>query len=92
MRRWLPWFVAAVFVVFCLALAFATYGQNSAGPQPVPAPPPIPPPIDRPYAGTIALSVDLTSVNDRVLKVHETIPVTSGEITLLYPEWLPGTH
>lgn len=94
MCRWLPrsWFVAAVFTVFCLALAVATYGQTSAGPQPVPVPPPTPPPVDRPYAGTIALSVDLTSVNDRVLKVHETIPVTSGEITLLYPAWLPGTH
>ena len=94
MRRWLSWcwFVAAVFTVFCLALAIATYGQDSAGPQPVPAPPPIPPPVDRPYAGTIALSVDLTSVNDRVLNVRERIPVTSGKITLLYPEWLPGTH
>ena len=94
MRRWLSWswFVAAVFTVFCLALAIATYGQDSAGPQPVPAPPPIPPPVDRPYAGTIALSVDLTSVNDRVLNVRKRIPVTPGKITLLYPEWLPGTH
>ena len=94
MRRWLSWswFVAAVFTVFCLALAIATYGQDSADPQPVPAPPPIPPPVDRPYGGTIALIVDLTSVNDRVLNVRERIPVTSGEITLLYPEWLPGTH
>ena len=40
----------------------------------------------------VSLSVDLTNLNDRVLNVHETIPVKPGEITLLYPEWLPGTH
>jgi predicted metalloprotease with PDZ domain len=58
----------------------------------VPLPPLVPAPVDKPYAGTISLSVDLTNVNDRVLNVHETIPVKPGEITLLYPEWLPGTH
>ena len=26
------------------------------------------------------------------MNVHETMPVKAGEITLLYPEWLPGTH
>lgn len=84
--------VAAIFAGFCLTLTSATYGQNSPGPQPVPLPPPVPVPVDRPYAGTISLSVDLTNVNDRVLNVHEKIPVKSGEITLLYPQWLPGTH
>ena len=24
--------------------------------------------------------------------MHETIPVKGRQITLLYPEWLPGTH
>jgi len=68
------------------------YGQNTAGPQPVPLPAPVPAPVDQPYAGTISLSVDLTNVNDRVLNVREAIPVKPGEITLLYPQWLPGTH
>ena len=94
MPRWLfcsrP--VAAVFAAVCLTFTSATYGQNSAGPQPVPLPPLVPTPVDKPYAGTVSLSVDLTNVNDRVLNVHETIPVKPGEITLLYPEWLPGTH
>jgi len=27
-----------------------------------------------------------------VLNVHETIPIKGRNITLLYPEWLPGTH
>ena len=66
--------------------------QNSAGPQPVPMTPPIVAPADTPYPGTISLAVDITNVNDRVLNVHETIPIKGREVTLLYPEWLPGTH
>jgi predicted metalloprotease with PDZ domain len=94
MLRWLfgSRSVATIFAAFCLTLTGATYGQNSTGPQPVPLPPPVPVPVDKPYAGTISLSVDLTNVNDRVLNVYEKIPVKSGEITLLYPQWLPGTH
>lgn len=90
MPRWLFSFLSVAAV--CLTFTSATYGQNSASPQPVPLPPLVPVPVDKPYAGTVSLSVDLTNVNDRVLNVHETIPVTPGEITLLYPEWLPGTH
>ena len=94
MPRWLfgSRSVAAILAAFCLTLTSASYGQNSTGPQPVPLPPPVPVPVDKPYAGTISLSVDLTNVNDRVLNVHEKIPVKPGEITLLYPQWLPGTH
>jgi len=84
-------FVVSIFTI-CLALSSGAQGQNSPGPHPLPPPPPIPSPVDKPYAGTIALSVDLSNVNGRMLNVHETIPVTPGEMTLLYPEWLPGTH
>ena len=91
--------VLTIFAPCCFALALSfpfissTYAQNSAGPQPVPRPAPVPAPADKPYPGTISLSVDLTNVNDRILTVHETIPVKSaGQITLLYPQWLPGTH
>ena len=82
--------VAAAFASLCIVSNI--YGQNSAGPQPVPLSPAVPAPVDAPYAGTISLSIDLTNVNARVLNVQETIPVRSGEITLLYPQWLPGTH
>jgi len=85
-------FVATTFASLCIAFVPSAYGQNSAGPQPVPLPPPIPAPVDAPYAGTISLSVDLTNVNARVLSVRETIPVKPGELMLLYPQWLPGTH
>ena len=94
MPRWLfcSSSVAAILAAVCLTFTSATYGQNAGGPQPVPSAPVVPAPVDKPFAGTVSLSVDLTNVNHRVLNVHETIPVKPGEITLLYPEWLPGTH
>jgi len=72
--------------------ATTAQAQNSPGPQAVPMPPAIVAPADTPFPGTIALLVDVTNVNDRVLSVQETIPVKGRELTLLYPEWLPGTH
>jgi predicted metalloprotease with PDZ domain len=81
---------AALLVVFFLALPMRA--QNSAGPQPAPLPPPILAPADTAYPGTLSLLVDLTNVNDRMMDVHETIPVNGPTVTLLYPEWIPGNH
>ena len=83
---------ASIFAVVCIALTTTIQAQKSPGPQPVPLPPPVLAPADTPYPGTISLLVDVTNLADRVLNVHETIPVRGREITLLYPEWLPGTH
>ena len=83
---------AAVFAALCIALTTTVHAQNSPGPQPVPLPPPTAAPADTPYPGTISLLVDVTNITDRVLNVHETIPITGRDVTLLYPEWLPGTH
>ncbi len=52
-----------------------------------------PPPQDTPYApGTMTLNVDATDTARRIVRVKQTIPVQSGALTLLYPEWLPGNH
>jgi predicted metalloprotease with PDZ domain len=84
-------FASAVALSSILAISTA-FAQKSAGPQPAALPAPIPAPVDQPYPGTISLSVDLTDVSRRILQVHETIPVKPGALTLLYPQWLPGTH
>jgi predicted metalloprotease with PDZ domain len=81
---------AAILAAICIALTATA--QNSPGPQPAPLPTPIAAPADTPYPGTISLLVDVTNVADRILNVHETIPIKGRDITLLYPEWLPGTH
>src|SRR5579863_2139637 len=83
---------AAVFAAVCIALTTTAMAQKSPGPQPVPMPSAIVAPADTPYPGTISLQVDATDVLRRVMNVHEMIPVKGREITLLYPEWLPGTH
>ncbi len=53
----------------------------------------VPPPQDTPYApGTITLDVDATDIARRIVRVKQNIPVRTGALTLLYPEWLPGNH
>ncbi len=83
---------AVVLAALCIALTATAHAQSSPGPQPVPLPAPIAAPADTPYPGTISLLVNVTNVSDRILNVHETIPIKGRDITLLYPEWLPGTH
>jgi predicted metalloprotease with PDZ domain len=74
-------------------LAPLSYPQQYSGPQPVPMPPAIKAPVDEPYpGGTIGLAVSITDVTHRVIKVDETLPVRPGELTLLYPAWIPGNH
>ncbi|MSP39540.1 MAG: M61 family peptidase [Deltaproteobacteria bacterium] len=52
----------------------------------------IPAPQDIAYPGTLSLSVDLTDLERRLFTVRESVPVKPGPLTLLYPQWLPGTH
>ena len=52
----------------------------------------IPTPVDAPYPGIIELDVDATDLDHKIFKVRERIPVASGKVTLLYPQWHLGTH
>src|SRR5919109_2163857 len=38
------------------------------------------------------MKVDLTDLDRRLFTVRESVPVKQGPLTLLYPQWLPGTH
>jgi len=49
-------------------------------------------PRDTPYSGTIEIAVDATDTAQGIFRVHEVIPVRGRELTLLYPEWIPGNH
>ncbi len=40
----------------------------------------------------ITLRVDLTEAPRRILHATETMPVTAGPLTLVYPKWIPGEH
>ncbi|WP_414649620.1 M61 family metallopeptidase [Dyella sp.] len=52
----------------------------------------VPPPQDKPYPGTVTLHVDANDTLQGIFRVHETIPVQAGALTLLYPQWIPGDH
>ncbi len=52
----------------------------------------VPPPQGTPYPGTIAIHVDASDTVQGIFRVHETIPVAAGAMTLLYPQWIPGDH
>lgn len=52
----------------------------------------VPPPQNTPYAGTMAIEVDLTDLDRKIMPVRQTLPVQPGPLTLLYPRWIPGTH
>ncbi|KUO54439.1 MAG: peptidase M61 [Sphingomonadales bacterium BRH_c42] len=52
-------------------------------------------PADTPWpGGTITLDIDASDTARGVYRVTQVIPVApgTGELTLLYPEWLPGNH
>ena len=79
-------------VVGALAALVSMRALAQSPPQPLPMPPAIPAPRDEPYPGVINLEVDTTDLARHIFTVHETIPVASGAVTLLYPRWLPGNH
>jgi predicted metalloprotease with PDZ domain len=43
-------------------------------------------------SGRIRLAVDASQAPQKILHAHEQIPVQPGELTLYYPEWIPGEH
>jgi predicted metalloprotease with PDZ domain len=43
-------------------------------------------------AQTISLQVDLTDAPRNIYHAHLTMPAKSGEMTLVFPKWIPGNH
>ena len=73
-----------------LAVAMALTAGNAAAQQA--RTDDVPPPQDAPYTGTLKLHVDANDTAQGIFRVHETIPVKTGALTLLYPQWIPGDH
>lgn len=42
--------------------------------------------------GPVALDVSLPDPGQKLLYVHEVMPVQPGPLTLYYPKWIPGDH
>ena len=47
---------------------------------------------DVPYPGKLSVAVDMHDAPRKIFTVHETIPVSAGNLTLRYPKWIPGEH
>ncbi len=92
MNRLLLSACAAALMLSGASPALAQFVIPPAAPALPIALPPIPAPADKPYPGVIKLAVDATDLDRHIFQVRETIPVTSGPMTLLFPQWLPGNH
>jgi predicted metalloprotease with PDZ domain len=46
----------------------------------------------QPLTSPIVLHVDLSDAPRHLLHAHLEIPVTAGQLTLEYPQWIPGDH
>jgi predicted metalloprotease with PDZ domain len=86
--------LGSALVTTCLAVLVGdlAFAAGSPGPMPAISTPAIAEPQDKPFPGTIQLSIDATDIDRKIVRVHETVPVEAGDLTLLYPKWLPGTH
>ncbi|HVR92022.1 MAG TPA: peptidase M61 [Novosphingobium sp.] len=66
-----------------------------SAPMAVPIARTVPDAVDTPYpGGAMTLDIDATDTMRGAYRVTQTIPVRAGtsRLTLLYPQWLPGTH
>ncbi len=43
-------------------------------------------------ATAITLDVDASAITRKLVSARERLPVNSGPLTLVYPEWIPGNH
>ena len=91
----------AALMIAVAAPASVAFAQTPAPALPAPALPApalaralpaIPAPVAEPYPGVIRLEVDATDIDRQIMTVRETVPVTPGPLTLLYPKFLPGNH
>lgn len=67
-------------LLIAAALPFSNAGAQTAAPR------------DVPYPGLVQLEVDATDLARRVMHVRQRLPVRSGALTLLFPQWIQGNH
>ncbi len=71
-----------------LATAFLTSATivNTAAAQPLPVS------QDQPYPGTIKMKIDASDTAHSIFRIHLSIPVKPGRMTLLFPQWVTAQH
>lgn len=87
-----PTVTAVTLCTAWIAALAAGAGPAQAGAAQVVSAEDISPLSEKPYPGILELHVDATNVGQKIFEVRERIPVAAGRLTLLYPQWLLGTH
>jgi predicted metalloprotease with PDZ domain len=76
-----------------LLLSGTPVAAQLSAPQPVAHVDTIPAPRDIDYPGTMTVRVDATDIEQGIMRVRQSIPVSGGQrVTLLLPAYLPGKH
>ena len=83
--------VSALAIALSLGVAAPALAQVGTPALPR-ALPEIPAPVDQAYPGVIRYEVDATDIDRKIVSVRQTIPVSAGPLTLLYPKFIPGNH
>jgi predicted metalloprotease with PDZ domain len=82
----------AILAIIICSLATPLAAAASAGPNVIVPAGAIAPPKDRAYPGEIHLAVEISDLERRIVRVHESLSGISPNTILLYPQWLPGNH
>jgi predicted metalloprotease with PDZ domain len=87
--------IPAAALIAALSPVESTLAQDAPPPTAQPIADTVPPAVDTPWpAGAIRLDIDASDIQRGVYRVTETLPLAreARRVTLLFPEWLPGTH
>jgi predicted metalloprotease with PDZ domain len=74
--------IQALVLVSACAVSILCCAQASASARPK----------DAPYPGMLSIHMDLRDAPHRIYRMHETIPVKPGPLTLYYPKWPLPDH
>ena len=74
--------IQALVLVSACAVSILCCAQASASARPK----------DAPYPGVLSIHMDLRDAPHRIYRMHETIPVQPGPLTLYYPKWPLPDH
>ena len=70
-------------VVFILTITSAAQSRRAAAPASM---------APGAFSGTITLAVDASDAARKIFHARLTVPASAGELTLVYPKWIPGEH
>ena len=78
--------IKMVGLVSAIALGFGMMAHSAVAQVAAPPTPPIVLPQDVAFEGTMTVAVDATDLNQRIIKINQTVPVKPGPLVLMLPK------